>query len=207
MPLTDSKPDALSSVYARSIYELANESGGREADERVVGEFEDILELARENHSFSEVLSSRVLKQGDRTRSLKAMFEGQLSDLTLRSLLVLNENGRLGHLIPIVTALDETAQAEFGRVEVDLYTAEPVDASELSRIKDQLNASLGREAVVHPYTDPSMIGGVKLQIGDTLIDASVATRLNRMRQQFATEGSARLRAAADRAIDRSSDAG
>ncbi|MGP1272825.1 MAG: ATP synthase F1 subunit delta [Phycisphaerales bacterium] len=200
MPLTESKPDALSAIYARSIYELAHEAGGREAVEQVVGELEDIVELARSDASFSEFLSSRVLKHRDRQASLRAIFEGQVHDLTLRSLLVLNDNGRLGHLIPIVASLDETAQAEFGRVEVDLYTAEPVDADELSRIKDQLNASLGREAVVHPYTDPGMIGGVKLQIGDTLIDASVATRLRRMRDQFAGDGWARLRAAADRAI-------
>lgn len=202
MPLTESKPDALSAIYARSIYGLAHEAGGREAVEQVVGELEDIVELARSNPSFGEFLSSRVLKQSDRTKSIRTILEGNVHDLTLRSILVLNENGRLGHLVPIVASLDETAQAEFGRVEVDLYTAEPVDASELSRIKDQLNASLGREAVVHPYTDPSMIGGVKLQIGDTLIDASVSARLRRIRDQFATDGSARLRAAAERAIER-----
>ena len=202
MPLTESKPDALSEIYARSLYELAESAGGREAVERVIGELTDLVELARGDRSFGEFLSSRVLKKSDRSRSIKSMFEGQLHDLTLRFLLVLNEKGRLGHLVPIVASLDETAQRAFGRVEVDVYTADALDADELERVKAQLNHSLGRETVVHAYTDPAMIGGVRMQIGDRLIDASVSSRLRKMRDRLATEGSARLRASIDSAIDR-----
>ncbi len=202
MPLTEAKPDALSAIYARSLYELAASAGGRDSVERVVGELEDVIELARSDRSFGEFLSSRVLKQSDRSRSLRAMFEGRVHELTMKFLLVLNEKGRLGHLVPIVASLDETAQREFGRVEVDIYTADTLDAGELERVKAQLNASLGRETVVHPYTDPKMIGGVRMQIGDRLIDASVASRLRKMRDRLATEGSARLRASIDSAIER-----
>ncbi|MEM1071268.1 MAG: ATP synthase F1 subunit delta [Planctomycetota bacterium] len=201
MPLTDTKPDALANLYAKSIYELASEKGGREAVEQVAGELEDLIELAREDARFSEFLSSRVLKRGDRTQSLRTILDGRVHEITLKTLLVLNDNGRLGHLIPIVAALDEIAQRSFGRIEVDLYTADPIDADQLGRIKQQLDGTLGKETVVHPYTDPKMLGGVKLQIGDRLIDASLATQLRRFHDQLTGEGSARLRAAADRAIE------
>ena len=201
MPLTESKPDALAKIYAKSLYELADESGGQSAVESTLGELEDILELARSDAQFSEFLSSRVLKQNDRTMSIEAIFSGKVSDLTVRFLKVLNEKNRLSHLIPIVEALDEMVQAKLGRVEVDLYTAQPIDSGELAKIKAQLNATLGKEAVVHPYTDPTMIGGVRLQIGDTLIDASLQTRLRKMRDQLADQGGSSLRAAADRTFD------
>ena len=202
MPLTEAKPDALSEIYARSLYELAESAGGRESVERVVGELEGIIELAREDRSFGEFLSSRVLKQSDRSKSLRAMFEGEVHDLTLKFLLVLNEKGRLGHLVPIVASLDETAQRAFGRIEVDVYTADALEGDELERVKQQLNESLGRETVVHAYVDPKMIGGVRMQIGDRLIDASVAARLRKVRDRLAGEGSARLRASIDSAIER-----
>ncbi|MEO1717349.1 MAG: ATP synthase F1 subunit delta [Planctomycetota bacterium] len=202
MPLTEAKPDALSEIYARSLYELAESAGGRESVERVVGELEGIIELAREDRSFGEFLSSRVLKQSDRSKSLRAMFEGKVHDLTLKFLLVLNEKGRLGHLVPIVASLDETAQRAFGRIEVDVYTADALEGDELERVKQQLNESLGRETVVHAYVDPKMIGGVRMQIGDRLIDASVAARLRKVRDRLAGEGSARLRASIDSAIER-----
>lgn len=201
MPLTDARPDALAVVYAQSLYELADTQGGQKAVESTLGELEDILELARTDHRFSEFLSSRVLKQKDRTRSIDSIFAGKVSDLTVRFLKVLNEKGRLSHLIPIVEALDEMVQSRLGRVEVDLYTAAPVDSAELAKIKAQLNSALGKEAIVHPYTDPAMLGGVRLQIGDTLIDASLQTRLRKMRDQLADQGGSALRAAANRTLD------
>ncbi len=202
MPLTEAKPDALSEIYARSLYELAESAGGREAVERVVSDLTGVLVLARGDRSFGEFLSSRVLKQSDRSRSLRSIFEGRVHDLTLKFLLVLNEKGRLGHLVPIVASLDEAAQRAFGRIEVDVYTADALDGEELERVKRQLNESLGRETVVHAYVDPKMIGGVRMQIGDRLIDASVAAQLRKMRDRLATEGSARLRASMDSAIER-----
>ncbi|MEL7483712.1 MAG: ATP synthase F1 subunit delta [Planctomycetota bacterium] len=202
MPLTEAKPDALSEIYAKSLYELAESAGGREAVEQVVGELEGVVELAREDGSFGEFLSSRVLKQSDRSKSLRSMLEGKVHDLTLKFLLVLNEKGRLGHLVPIVASLDETAQRAFGRVEVDVYTADALEGDELERVRQQLNESLGRETVVHSYVDPKMIGGVRMQIGDRLIDASVAAQLRKVRDRLASEGSARLRASMDSAIER-----
>ena len=54
---------------------------------------------------------------------------------------------------------------------------------------------------MHPYTDPTMLGGVRLQIGDRLIDASLQTRLRKMRDQLADQGGSSLRAAAERTFD------
>ncbi len=203
MPLTESRPDALAQTYAQSIYELANSTGGQSTVEQVLGELEDVLEMARADSNFNEFLSSRVLKVSDRTKSIDAIFGGKVHDLTLKTLKVLNEKARLSHLIPIVGALDVLVQKAMGRVEVDLYTAAPIDSGELAKIKEQLKASLGKEAIVHPYTDASMIGGVRLQIGDTLIDASLQTRLRKMRDCLAEEGGAALREAAHRTIDNS----
>lgn len=201
MPLTDAQPDALAAVYARSLYELADEAGGRSAIEGCLGELEEVLELARHDSAFSEFLASRVLPVARRADSLERIFKGRLGDLTLRFLLVLNEKGRLNHLPAIVAAFDRRVQEKFGRVEVDVYTAAPVSAPELSEIRTRLQKALGREPIVHPYTDGAMLGGVKLQIGDRLIDASLQTQLRRVRDRLMNEGAASLRARADRVVE------
>ena len=113
---------------------------------------------------------------------------------------MLNDKGRLGHLPPIAAAFDELVQREFGRVEVDVYTAAPASPGELDTIKQRLRQILGKEPVVHPYTDKAMLGGLKLQIGDQLIDASLATRLRRMRDNLANSGLATLRAKAEKIL-------
>jgi F-type H+-transporting ATPase subunit delta len=201
MPLTDAQPDALSQVYARSLYEMADARGGRAAVEGALGELEDVLEIARASPEFSEFLASRVLPVAQRSASLEKIFKGRLNDLTLRFLQVLNEKGRLGHLPAIVAALDQLVQEKFGRIEVDIYTATPISPDELRAVRDRLQKTLGREPIVHPYTDNAMIGGVKLQIGDRLIDASLATQLRRLRDQLATNSTAEIRSRAERIID------
>jgi len=201
MPLTDAQPDALSQIYARAIYQLADEKGGKANIESCLSELEDVLEVARGNPDFSEFLASRVLPVAQRSASLEKIFKGRLSDLALRFLQVLNDKGRLGHLPAIVGAFDQHVQEKFGRIEVDVFTATPISPDELRAVRDQLQKSLGREPIVHPYTDNAMLGGVRLQIGDRLIDASLATQLRRLRDQLASHGAAEIRSKAERIID------
>ena len=54
-------------------------------------------------------------------------------------------------------------------------------------------AKLGKEPVIHPYIDEAMIGGLKLRIGDQLIDGSVQTKLRRISDQIQTSGSKAIR--------------
>ncbi len=205
MPLSQAQPDALARLYASSIFELAESSGqgadGQSSVESTLSELEEVLEVARANPSFAEFLSSRILGAEARAKSLGTIFKGRLSDLSLRFLLVLNDKGRLGHLPAIVAALDEKVQEAFGRVEVDLYTASPVSSDELHLVRDRLRTMLGKEPIIHPYVDRAMIGGLKVQIGDRLIDSSVATKLRRLRDQLSETGGASIRAAAEKLVD------
>ncbi|MEM1329262.1 MAG: ATP synthase F1 subunit delta [Planctomycetota bacterium] len=193
MPLTETQPDAVAHVYARSLLELVR-AEGRDVVEETLGELEELLELARENSAFGEFLASRVLSTESRAKSLGSMFDGRLRPTTLKFLQVLNAKDRLGHLPAIVAAFDGAVQEEFGRVEVDVFTAQPVGGDDLQRIKDKLSASLGKDVIVHPYTDESMIGGIRLRVGDQLIDGSVAANLRRMGEQLRRDGAARVRA-------------
>lgn len=201
MPLTHSEPDALSRVYASALFELAMGQGGQAGIEHTLGELEELIDLARTQPAFGEFLSSRILSADSRGKSLKRILTGRVSDLTRNFLLTLNAKGRLSALPGIVAAFDEKVQEAFGRVEVDVYTASPISPEDLSAIRERLRATLGKDPIVHPYTDRAMIGGLKLQIGDRLIDASIATRLRKMRDRFDDQGLAKLRARADRMMD------
>lgn len=203
MPLIDAQPDALAKVYASSLYDLADKQGGRDLVEDVLGSLEGVLELARQDPRFSEFLSSRVLRTRDREKALRAILEGKVDDLVLRFLLVVNRKNRLGHLPAIFSAFDEIVQDKFGRVEVNVITAQPLDADQLSSIRDRLAKTLNKDVIAHPSVDPSIIGGVRFRIGDQLVDASVATRLRRMRDMLTDHGAAEIKARAGRMIDRS----
>lgn len=197
MSSTDSQADAGAMIYAKALFSLAEKGGGKEAIDQTNSEIEAILEIARADKMFNEFLSSRVFPAKRRAASLKKIFEGKVSDLTLRFLQVLNRKNRLGYLGSIASAFDQLVQESFGRVEADVYTAQVASPAELQLINERLNSAMKKEVVLHPYTDPSMIGGVKVQIGDQLIDASVATQLRRMREKLMLEGASKLRSKID----------
>lgn len=201
MPLIDSPPDAAARVYARSLFDLVQDKGGQSAIEDTLGELEDILDLARSDAKFGEFLSSPAIGIGERSASLEKIFKGRVSDLTLRFLQVLNEKGRIGHLPSIAAAFDQQTQAKFGRVEVDVITAEPLPAEQVRSLRDRLTSVMGKDVILHPYTEAGMIGGVKFRIGDQLVDASVATRLRKLKDKLDTEGGAELRSRISKIIE------
>lgn len=201
MPLIEAQPDAIAKVYAASLFELAEAQGGREKIEDTLGSLEGLLELTRQDPRFNEFLASRVLGSKDRAASLRKILEGRIDDLVLKFILVLNRKRRLSHLPSIYVAFDALAQEKFGRVEVDVVTAQPLDAAELNSVRDRLSKALGKDVITRPSVDPSIIGGVLFRIGDRLVDASVATRLRRMRDMLSEHGAAEIKARAGRLID------
>jgi F-type H+-transporting ATPase subunit delta len=193
MPLIESDPNAVSHVYAKSLYQLADAKGGRAAVETCLAELEAVLDMAHNSAQFGEFLSSRAVSQADRAKSLGKIFGGRVSQWTLNFLQVLNEKGRLSVLPSIVAAFDMVVQEKLGRVEVDVFTAEPIDDDMKNMLKTKLNAVLGKEVILHSYLDGAMIGGVKLRVGDQLIDGSVATQLRAMQDRIEVHGGSQLR--------------
>ncbi len=193
--------DALSTVYARSLFDLAQGGDGDQVVLEIADELEQLCELAREEPAFGEFLASPIIDVTRRGASLKSMLEGRVSDLCLRFMLVLNDKGRLGHLESIATAYDALVQEAHGRVEVDVFTAMPINEQDLEPVRAQVAAALSKEPVLHAYVDESMLGGIRLQIGDQLIDGSVSTRLRRLGEELAAGGGSAVREQLDRFME------
>ena len=185
--------DALAKVYARSLFELAMDAGGTEKLMEVADELEQICELAREDKKMNLFLTSPVVDVKARGKALSAIFTNRITDLTLKFLLVLNNKGRLDRLESIETAFDQLVQEAFGRIEVDVITPVAIDAELMATIKEKISTVLGKEPVLHPYVDESLLGGIKLRIGDQLIDGSVQTRLRKLSEELKNNGGAAVR--------------
>lgn len=198
--------DAISTIYARSLYELA-EGAGADKVKEIAEELADIVELTRGDQTFGEFLQSPIIARDKRRQSLQLIFGDRVTDLTLRFLLVLNDKGRLPHLLSIVAAYDAMVDEAHGRIEVDMWTAAPMGDEQLETVTARIREALGKDPILHAYTDEAMMGGIKLRIGDQLVDGSIATRLRRMRQGLLRDGSSTMRARAASIIDGASDAG
>ncbi|MGY8752414.1 MAG: ATP synthase F1 subunit delta [Phycisphaerales bacterium] len=185
--------DALANVYARSLFELATDAGGNDKIVEIADELEQICELARQNAEVQLFFSSPIIDVTKRSKTLSAIFTNRVTDLTLRFLLVLNAKGRLNHIESINVAFDLLVQEAFGRIEVDVFTPYELDENAISSIKERVQSMLNKEPVLHPYVDKAMLGGLKLRIGDQLIDGSVQTKLRRLSESIKNSGGTAIR--------------
>ncbi len=186
--------NSVGRVYAESLFELASKQGDASAQD-AGDELVDLVEIVRGNRRFAEFLRSPAIDAAAREATLQSILKGRVSDLVLRFMLVANRKGRLGELEAISDAYAKLLNERFGKVEVDVFTVDgQLDDGARANLAGTLKSRLGREPVLHVYKDASMVGGMKLRIGDQLIDGSVAAKLRRMRRALVEDAGAKVRA-------------
>lgn len=201
----DTPPDAVDKAYARALFELAFEGGGRERLEELSSELDDLVDVVRAEPRFEEFIASKIIPVEKKERSLRHILGGRVGEPILNLALLLNRKGRAGRFVRVAVAYDQMVQERFGRVEVDVYTRFPMPADQLERLRGTLRGALGREPIIYTYTDPSMIGGLRVRVGDRLVDASFSTRLRKMRDLLKEEGAARIKNRFQQAVEDDGD--
>ncbi len=201
MTTIDTPPEAVDKVYAQSLFELAEAEGGREPLETIADEFEQLADLRTRDPQAAEFFRSKLISPADKARVISGAFKGRVNPLLLRFVLYVTHKERLDRIWRMAEAYDKIIQERLGRVEVDVYTRFPLSPEQLSGIADRLHKALNREPIVHAYIDEHMIGGMKVRVGDKLIDASIDTRLRRMRERLMERGGAAARANYDRIVE------
>lgn len=100
-------------------------------------------------------------------------------------LLLLVENGRLGVLPEIRELFEDLRREHEGVLEVEVTSAYPMDDSQLAQLRQKLQAKYGRQVQASVSVDPELIGGVRVKIGDEVLDASVRGKLQGMASALA----------------------
>jgi len=199
--IIDQPPEAVDRVYAQSLFELAEAKGGRPLLEDLADEMDQLEDIRARDAQMMEFWRSRVVPAKVKIQVLGAACEGRLNPLLRDTMQLLARKERLDRVWRIFAAFKEMLDAKFGKVEVDVYTRFPMSADEVEALRVRLKSFMQREPVMHAYIDEAMIGGIKLQVGDKLMDASIAASLRRMREKLLENGSSAIRSRADRMIE------
>jgi F-type H+-transporting ATPase subunit delta len=103
--------------------------------------------------------------------------------LAIVSHLVQQPRGR--RIAELLKSAMATVADEAGLAVATVTTAAPISPEQLTRLASALSTSYGRGLRINHVIDPSLVGGVRVQLGDEIIDGSVASRLNELRLQLA----------------------
>lgn len=175
----------VADVYATALFGLARQAG---QVEQVHEELNELVKLCDQDGQFATFLETRAIDEDRRAASLEKLFRGQLSDLTLNTLLVMNEHGRAGLVRALQRRFVLALEADAGQIEVEVVSA--VELTEAERQDAQSTAAKlsGRDPVMSYRVDPGILGGLILKMGDLRLDHSVRRQLHDARQRLADRG-------------------
>jgi F-type H+-transporting ATPase subunit delta len=169
-------------MYARALFEAAQDAGRLDAVHEQLGDFAaaigDIPELRR-------VLENPELDPQEKAAVLGQIL-GDADELLRNFLLLVSEKGRAGEIEGIYTEFDALVAAENRRLTVELTTAYELSDDEAASIVEKIEKSSGRTVEATRSVDPALIGGIVLQVGSHRLDASVRGRLARLRHELVT---------------------
>jgi F-type H+-transporting ATPase subunit delta len=192
----DASARRIARVYAEALLEEAQKrDAGRDLAEELDQLLADIAEADPELRNF---LLGGVVSRKIREQAIEKAFAGRVSELLLNFLLVLNAHERLELLGLAVEAYHQLLEERGGQVKVRVRTAAPLDDGQRDRLYLQLKDMTKREPVLDIDVDPSLLGGLVVQVGDYLYDASVRTRLARIRNELIERSSHAIQTGRDR---------
>ena len=148
-------------------------------------ELGDFVAAVRDVPELRSVLRNPQLDPRAKAGVLDDLLGG--ADELLRNFLRLTaEKGRVGEVEEIARELDRLIAAEERRLKLELTTAYELSDEDAREIIEQIEKSTGRSVEATRHVDPSLIGGLVLQVDTLRVDASVRGRLERLRQELIT---------------------
>jgi F-type H+-transporting ATPase subunit delta len=169
--------------YAKALLDVSA-TGQRVRETQ--GEIEALAGLFRSAPEFKAALLSPAIPRARRVETAGRALGGRVGDDVVRFLQVLVASGRAKLLPDIAEAFDDLADAAEGLVEVHVRAPRPLAPDQAARLREAMvRLSGGRRIEIVMEADPSLIGGLVIRVGDTVIDGSVAGWLKRTRERLA----------------------
>ncbi len=173
--------DALEHLGVVAVVRSADQAGQADALENELFGFR---RLVSQNGDLRDTLSDPARSREDKRALLRGLLEGKVTPATVR----LAEQSLSGSHRTVVLAVEgyERIAAEYRhRLNATVRVARELDEADLQRLQGTLARQYGRPVQLNMVVDSELLGGVKVEIGDDVIDGTVASRLDDARRRLA----------------------
>ena len=168
--------------YARALYDAALE---QDALASIIADVDKLRELIEQSEEFTQLIHSPVLSPQFKSETFQELFADAVQPLTINFFKLLALKQRERYLIAIMDVFSGIVDEAAGRVVAKVTTAVPITSAQAERLTAQLSAYSGKQVRLETTTDAQIQGGFIVQLDDTVFDASVASQLQRLKQQLA----------------------
>src|SRR5918995_3685159 len=165
-------------AYAEALFGVARAEG-------TLGEVEDELfrfsQTLKGNDELRTALTDARIPASRRQQIIEDLLGGRASSTTVALVSLVVGTGRSKDLPAIIRQLVDMCAAEANKEVAEVRSAVPLTDDQRKRLAEALSEATGKQVEVKAVIDPAVLGGAVATIGDTVIDGSVRTRLDRLK--------------------------
>lgn len=168
-------------VYAEALFDVAREKGKLDAVRDELAQFADAVDGDRELQVF---FFSPYFSSAEKSAGLRRAVSGADPEL-LNFLELLIGKGRMPEVFRIRRELDELWKHENRRIDVTVTSAVPLDRAVVEKVGEEIERQTGQKVELASRVDDEILGGIVLQVGNKILDASIRARLEKLRKSVA----------------------
>ncbi len=180
-------------VYAEALLASAEKSG------KVDAIWDHFVALVgsplRKSESPTDPMVQLVtaIPKNSRAEIIRKVLASRVDNLFLNFLLVLNDHNRLGILRATAALYRELMDVRSRKVRVQVKSAVALTDAEREKVKEMARRQFNLDPVLVESVDPAVLGGLRLQVGDRMIDATLRARLDGLKNQLLARSSYAIR--------------
>lgn len=166
----------LHARYANATYIAASKTN---ALDKVESELLSIKETAAKSASFKSFLDNPLIGRDEKETQVLDMLQGKVTPVTMNLMTTLAGNARLAEAPKIVDTYVQLMKAKRGEVEAKIISADKLTKAQADNIVKGVESQVGKgkKVVLSMEVDPSILGGLQVQIGDQFLDLSVQSQI------------------------------
>ncbi len=174
--------EEIAAVYARSLFDVARQEGKLDVVREQLGQFADALD---ENRDLQVFFFSPYFSSAEKREGIAKAVEGADEEL-VNFLELLAEKHRMPAIFRIRRRFDELWAEAKKRLEVTLTSAVELDRKVVEQVGAEVERQTDREIDLETQVDPDILGGLVLRVGNMVLDASLRSKLERLRKEVAS---------------------
>lgn len=167
--------------YASALFSLATENNAVDEYEKSLLEIEGVF---KENPDYIKVLESPAIPLSERISFIDKAFEDTYTEFIVSFIKVLCENGHISQIGNCIDSFCDLVRIYKNRTIATVYYVEPLSQEQKSALLEKLQKISGKIIESEFIKDESLIGGIKVQIDDKIMDGSIKNRLNKAKGEM-----------------------
>src|SRR5690625_4618436 len=167
--------------YADALFQLANEKNNSETIQK---ELRTVQEVFQKNEKLATILNHQRINKDEKMKIVDDAYNS-LNNEVVNLIKLLVERNIIESIVSVIEHFNHLYNEENGIAQATVYSVRPLTESETSDLEASFKKQFDKSSIrINNVVDPSVIGGVKIRVGNTIYDGSISGKLNRIKHNL-----------------------